>query len=530
MQQRVLFLAALCATAGAVGCGGDVVRGGEGTADAAPVDVAADAAADVPQVDSEPFDAGPPVDVTPIDVPPTSDVVPIDVRPPRDVAVDMNVPDTRIPRCGDSVLDPGESCDDGNNVSGDGCSATCRFEARCGDGRVDPGEVCDDGNNRSGDGCRSDCLSNERCGNMIVDTQVGEVCDPPGVANCGMDCRSITTCGNNRVDPGEQCDDGNTTRWDGCGPDCRVEQGVVLNSFFFAGDTRGMGCDFTGDGRPDNTLGIALGPGAGLLNTAINNFISNGNLLLQLSMLGMTDPLGRMNSNTRVGWVRGGDGDADNRNNLDPGNRQVVQRSTLDMMSLPQASFQSMMTPGASMLQSTVVGGPEDVYLDLPSPMTGTNLAFRVLRGHISGTLVNDGTRITAFNDGTLCGGVPAGDLARIPNVLAMIPIPGGGGMRPADSTFLEAIVGGMRITVPLIGFTLNVGPAQPDIDIDGDGIERFEATGGTLTTAPRITACIDGNGTRIEGRNCVMDPRIADAFSAAFRNTGVWVRYVGTR
>jgi len=31
-----------------------------------------------------------------------------------------------IPRCGDGVLDGGEVCDDGNNVSGDGCSADCK--------------------------------------------------------------------------------------------------------------------------------------------------------------------------------------------------------------------------------------------------------------------------------------------------------------------------------------------------------------------------------------------------------------------
>jgi len=30
--------------------------------------------------------------------------------------------------CGNGILDPGEQCDDGNTVSGDGCSATCRSE------------------------------------------------------------------------------------------------------------------------------------------------------------------------------------------------------------------------------------------------------------------------------------------------------------------------------------------------------------------------------------------------------------------
>ncbi len=32
------------------------------------------------------------------------------------------------PFCGDGVLDPGEECDDGNNIDGDGCSANCTTE------------------------------------------------------------------------------------------------------------------------------------------------------------------------------------------------------------------------------------------------------------------------------------------------------------------------------------------------------------------------------------------------------------------
>ncbi len=34
-----------------------------------------------------------------------------------------------LPGCGDGVIQTGEQCDDGNLVSGDGCSATCHFEA-----------------------------------------------------------------------------------------------------------------------------------------------------------------------------------------------------------------------------------------------------------------------------------------------------------------------------------------------------------------------------------------------------------------
>jgi cysteine-rich repeat protein len=33
--------------------------------------------------------------------------------------------DCTVPRCGDGILDGGETCDDGNNVDGDGCNADC---------------------------------------------------------------------------------------------------------------------------------------------------------------------------------------------------------------------------------------------------------------------------------------------------------------------------------------------------------------------------------------------------------------------
>lgn len=64
-----------------------------------------------------------------------------------------------VPGCGNRVVEPGEQCDDGNHVGGDGCSADCRSDEQCGNGVVDGtlGEACDDGNLASHDGCNSRC-------------------------------------------------------------------------------------------------------------------------------------------------------------------------------------------------------------------------------------------------------------------------------------------------------------------------------------------------------------------------------------
>lgn len=63
--------------------------------------------------------------------------------------------------CGDDIVASNEGCDDGNTVSGDGCSSACKVELGynctgnpsvchpvCGDGVVIPPEQCDDGNLR----------------------------------------------------------------------------------------------------------------------------------------------------------------------------------------------------------------------------------------------------------------------------------------------------------------------------------------------------------------------------------------------
>ncbi len=64
-------------------------------------------------------------------------------------------PDCVCPVCGNGVVDQGESCDDGNQISCDGCSPDCsRSDDVCGDGIVECGEECD-GTNLNGETCSS---------------------------------------------------------------------------------------------------------------------------------------------------------------------------------------------------------------------------------------------------------------------------------------------------------------------------------------------------------------------------------------
>jgi len=113
-------------------------------------------------------------------------------------------PSDCCPDCGNGVLDPGEECDDGNNVSGDGCNKGCGDEdgvAVCGNGIWEAGEECDDGNTTIHDGCSDNCEIEYECGDQVCETNMGENCQ-----RCQQDC--CPNCGNGVYEPGngEECD------------------------------------------------------------------------------------------------------------------------------------------------------------------------------------------------------------------------------------------------------------------------------------------------------------------------------------
>src|SRR5262245_30810509 len=80
----------------------------------------------------------------------------------------------------------------------------------CGNGQRTRDEACDDGNNVSGDGCSADCL--------VVEP--GFSCQPPG-----QPCHRVARCGDGVEVTPELCDDGNATAGDGCSTTCKVEIG-----------------------------------------------------------------------------------------------------------------------------------------------------------------------------------------------------------------------------------------------------------------------------------------------------------------
>lgn len=138
--------------------------------------------------------------------------------------------------CGDGIVTPPETCDDGSansDTSSSACPTDCAV-TRCGDGNVEGIEECDEGeaNGVEGGLCRLGCFTG-RCGDGIVDP--GEDCDRGWVSEdpvvwevdgCRGDC-TRARCGDGIDDIGEQCDAGDDNGLPGsrCSADCMRMQG-----------------------------------------------------------------------------------------------------------------------------------------------------------------------------------------------------------------------------------------------------------------------------------------------------------------
>ncbi|HJQ84235.1 MAG TPA: hypothetical protein VKA21_09180 [Candidatus Binatia bacterium] len=91
----------------------------------------------------------------------------------------------------------------------------------CGNRQLDPGEDCDDGNTTACDGCSATCLR-EGCGNGT--TECSEQCDDQNTTacdGCSATCKT-ERCGNGVIECTEDCDDGAANGGPTCDTTCHV--------------------------------------------------------------------------------------------------------------------------------------------------------------------------------------------------------------------------------------------------------------------------------------------------------------------
>lgn len=101
----------------------------------------------------------------------------------------------------------------------------------CGNGYVEPDgvdgipgtaddEECDDGNQTAGDGCSYNAFNNDFSCEVQGNYECAVDVEPDGTCDTSGSGSVVKLCGNNEIDPGEFCDDGNQVNADGCSTSC----------------------------------------------------------------------------------------------------------------------------------------------------------------------------------------------------------------------------------------------------------------------------------------------------------------------
>ncbi len=250
-------------------------------------------------------------------------------------------------------------------------------------------------------------------------------------------------------------------------PECEVEFGrtLIFSDITILPDGEGM--DITGDGQPDNQLGVI----APLSNPTIVSVIENGTGIFLLDFTGWENAPAD-DDDMSVTFYLGVDADSppDPTDNTSGSDSFLVVDRQLDVDCNPLTRVPGSAAGGIARAESGVWNFLIEGIGTLTFDHVHLDLAFDEELQHYSGQ----------FGTGwTVCS------LAHVEGPLF------------AGGNLLEAVVNDLHLP-------------HPDLDFDGDGLEEIVGDG------DGIASCIDGDGTVIDGAGCACDPRIGDAYSVS--------------
>lgn len=376
------------------------------------------------------------------------------------------------------------------------------------DGGGDSGTPMGDGGRVDSGAILVDVGPSMLCGNGIQEGS--EVCDGAG---CSADCSMLLTCGDNDVQAGEQCDDGNTTAWDGCAASCQLERIALVEMLRFATGSGGAGCP------SGNQFAVAAGTSNGQGIEQLNAGLSDtGAPQFVLSVLDLDDgvPPGD-DSSLRIGWhqaMRSGSAYSFGADSLSGG--------------APRALMTGMVS------SNSLVATADSLSLTVP----GVPLDFDTAR--LSGTLMGSGGELSGIGNGQLCGVLTLEALGKIvedqlDRPMSPLCLPSGicDFVHPpcssmvADNrvTMADLLVGGWSYTANQAIFP----GAQPDVDLDGGSIASFTVarTGGVGQCQPVITGCTR-NGQSLTRDQCLVGGMSRAGYSAVLNLSARTVEFGG--
>ena len=231
----------------------------------------------------------------------------------------------------------------------------------------------------------------------------------------------------------------------------------------------GIGFDLNGDGRVDNSLAQLRQ----LLNPTLRDMTHKSPYLI-ITVENLTDP--QNDPNVQPVIYQGLDADGDPTNDFSGMGQFWFTLNSVDVDCRPLAILPS----------GALVNGSFSAVAD--HALVPLNFAvFDIRHAHLTGTIAPD---LSGLSNVMVGGAATPCKLSQTPQTLT-------------NQSVLDLLVGSFGV--------------QPDIDLDGDGLETFVAS-----PSAGVYACIDANGTRIDGKTCACDPRIVDGFSLALQVTAV--------
>jgi cysteine-rich repeat protein len=326
-------------------------------------------------------------------------------------------------------------------------------------------------------------------------------------------------CGDGVREPPEQCDDGNTTSFDGCSSACAFEQSTRATK---------VALDWTTDATCGaNAIGKAFGSG---VHTAVQNMIdssvASGAVTVLLTYLSLQDLAGKTGT-TNVGSVTGLPSYADA--GAYDGSADLDWWYPVDPSSLSGGQIVSKLLPG-TFSAAGLSAGPGTVWvsfsagqqlkmvqtsLSLPigatsKPLTSTGLPPGHLAGeHLDTTLVSfsTGGGANAAPTGSVCGRITAKSLATssIPSAL----LAGGAdacneGYTTANS-MLDVFIGGCKTSIfQVVVINAASQPDTVDPDSPAAGTGPLYKLSASSATTKNVDTCKDGSGATVDLQTCL--------------------------